>query len=320
MENTIQSGESKEKENKGRGLIIILFVLVALFALLAGYLFFQLGDIKKQNELLQTQKDEAAKDTDGYRDQLQLLTAKYDSLMLAHEGLRAELSTEREKVIVLMRDYQTLKANGGTVNGPEGATLRQRMEELQQTYDDSESIIEELKAKNQELTSENFKANKKLDETTIQNDKLTQENSKLNKTVEVAKRLKTYEVYADAVRVSGGGTKEKQTGKASKADRLRVCFTLLDNQIADKQEKILYAVVKDPDRKTFTVGDQSKITLLNGNEIPYSVKKEIFYDNKLMQLCLNWEVKQTERLKPGKYQVEIYCEGVQIGVSDFDLK
>jgi len=39
-----------------------------------------------------------------------------------------------------------------------------------------------------------------------------------------------------------------------------------------------------------------------------------------MQLCLNYEVKQTEEIKAGQYQVELYSDGVQIGKTDFTLK
>jgi predicted nuclease with TOPRIM domain len=310
--------ETPEKENKGRGLIILLIFLVAAFAALSGYLYVQLNTIKKESEALKAQTEQAGKDIDEYRAQLQELTAKYDSLMQAHEGLKAELGAERDKVVALMRDYERLKANGGSPDSPAGKGMKARLEELQQAYDENEAIIADLKAKNQELTNENFKAAKQLEELNAQNSKLTQENSKLSKTVDIAKRLKTYEVYADAVRVSG--TKEKVVTKASKADRLRVCFTVLDNQIADKQEKAIYAVIKDPNKKTFTTGDRSKITLLNGDEIPYSVKKDIFYDNKVMQLCLNWEVVKEEKLQPGKYIVQIYSDGVQIGETEFELK
>lgn len=320
MENNTPLSETQEKENSGKGLLIVLFLTIAILATSTGYFFFQLNSLKKEKAELTKQKDAAEKDTDEYRNQLRDLTAKYDSLIQAHEGLRSELETERAKVVKLLGDYEALKASGGSLAGPGGASLRTRLEELQQTYDESEGVILELKAKNQELTNENFRATKQLEETNVQNGKLTQENSKLNKTVEIAKRLKTYEVYADAVKVSGGGKKEKATEKASKANRLRVCFTVLDNQLADKQEKSVYVVIKDADKKTFTTGDKSKITLLNGDEIPFSIKKEIFYDNKVMQLCMNWEVSKTEPLKPGVYSVEIYAEGVQIGETEFELK
>lgn len=322
MENNNPEGEQQEEkeESKNRGAIIILVVIIALLAALSGYMFFQVSELKKEAESLRTVKVKAEEDTDEYRAQLQLLTAKYDSLMQVHEGLRSELEIERNKVVKLLSEYEALKSSSGTGQVGSTASMRQRLEELQQRYDDNEGVILELKTKNQELTTENFRATKTVEEAKVQNDKLNTENSKLNKTVEIAKRLKTYEVYADAVRVSGGGSKEKQTDKAKKADRLRVCFTVLDNQLADKQEKLVYAVIKDSDGKVFTEGDKSKLTLLNGDEISYSVKKEIFYDNKVMQLCLNWEVKQTEELKAGQYLVEIYSDGVQIGKTDFTLK
>jgi uncharacterized coiled-coil DUF342 family protein len=320
METTSNVNEQKESTNKGRGLIFFLIGLVAALAVLSGYLYVKMNGLKAEAEKLKTQQEQSNRDIDEYRAQLQDLTAKYDSLMQAHEGLRSELTQERDKVVALMRDYERLKATGGSTESTGGKNLRARLEELQQAYDENEAIILDLKAKNQELTDENFKASKKVEELNAQNSKLTDENGKLTKTVDVAKRLKTYEVYADAVRLNSDKTKEKPTTKASKADRIRVCFTVLDNQIADKQEKILYAVIKDPDGKTFSNGDRSSISLLNGTEVSYSVKKEIFYDNKVMQLCMNWDVVSEEKLTPGEYQVEIYAEGVQIGTSTFELK
>jgi DNA repair exonuclease SbcCD ATPase subunit len=318
MEQTNPTAETEQKEKKGGVLIIVLFILVALLAGLSGYLFFELNELKSESANWRNEKIKNQQNLDEFASQLQELTTRYDSLMRAHEGMKEELEAERNKVVVLMADYQALKREGGDpLAGSNGSSLRARLEDLQQRYDEAESIIAKLRAENQELSNENFRNAKKLEETSAQNDKLTQENSKLNKTVEIAKRLKTYDIYADAVRVSG--TKEKATTKASKADRIRVCFTILDNQLADKQEKYLYVVIKDPDGKTFTEGD-SKITLMNGNEIAFSVKKDIFYDNKVMQLCMPYQVKQTEKLTAGEYKVEVYSDGVLIGFSEFTLK
>lgn len=319
MENNSNSVEQEEKGRKGSGLVVVLFIVIALLAALSGYLFYQLNDLKSAAEKWETEKAESERIVEDFGNQLHDLTAKYDSLMKAHEGLQAELEVERAKVLRLLADYEILKRSGGDpLKGPGGQGLRQRMEELQDAYDETTSIIDELKAKNQELTDENFRASRKLEETTAQNEKLSQENSRLTKTVEIAKRLKAYEVYADAVRVSG--TKEKQTGKAGKADRIRVCFTILDNQLADKQEKNIYASIKDPNGKILTDGDKSRITLMNGTETEYSIRKNIFYDNKVMDVCLNWDVKTSEKLVAGDYSVNLYCDGVVIGSADFTLK
>ena len=318
MESTSVSPEGNSKNN--RGIVIILTILIGLLSALSGYLYFQLNTLKADSVKLRSMQDQANKDIDVYRGQLKELTTKYDSLIQAHEGLKTELGQEREKVVVLMRDYERLKSAGETVHSEGGRNLKARLDELQQAYDENEAIILELKAKNQELTDENFKAMKQVEELNTENTKLTEENGKLNKTVDIAKRLKTYEVYADAVKLNSSRTKEKATPKARKADRIRVCFTLMDNMIADKQEKIIYAVIKTPGGKILSTGDKSMIKLLNGSEIAYSIKKEIFYDNKVMQLCMNWDAKSDEAMESGNYKVELYAEGVKIGDCNFDLK
>lgn len=310
--------EQENNEKKGGALVIILFIVIGILAGISGYLAFQLNDQKELNSKLISEREKAVKDVDEYRIQLELLAAKYDSLILFHEGIRQELEEERAKVYKLMAEYDALKSSGAVGSGLGNPNMRARLEDLQQRYDESESIIQQLKAKNQELTAENFKNSRKLEEVTTENVKLAEDNTKLNKIAEVAKRLKTYEIYADAVRLTSGGKKEKQTDKAKKADRIRVCFTVLENIIADKGEKSLYAVIKTPGGNTLAEGDRSKITLMSGDEIAYSVKKDIFYDNKNMQICMNWDLK--DKIEAGTYKVELYAEGVLIGKESFDLK
>jgi protein subunit release factor B len=138
MANLAPQGEQQEeKGGKKRGLFIFITIIAALLAVLSGYLHNQVNTLKKEAELLKTQKVEAVKETDEYRVQLQMLTAKYDSLMQAHEGLRSELEMERQKVIKLMGDYEALKRSGGTVAGPGNAatSMRKRLEEQQKLED-----------------------------------------------------------------------------------------------------------------------------------------------------------------------------------------
>lgn len=314
--------EQQEKEEKKRSpVILLLIVLIGILAGVSGYLFIELNKQKEINAKLLVEREKVKKDIDDYRLQLELLTAKYDSLILVHEGLRSELEEERTKVIRLMVEYDALKSSGAVPGSGFGnPNLRARLEDLQQRYDDNETIIKELRAKNQELTAENFKNSRKVEELTVENVRLAEDNTKLSKIADVAKRLKTYEIYADAVRLTNSGRRERSTDRIRRADRIRVCFTVLENTIADKGEKTIYLVIKTPNGNTLTEGDRSRITLLSGEEIAYSVKKDIFYDNKHMQLCMNWDVKDKDQLSPGTYKIELFAEGVLIGKESFDLR
>lgn len=298
---------------------LVLFLLVALFAGLSGFLYFKQGDLKKQIALAEKDKNEAIQKTDVFEKKLQVLVARYDSLILAHDGLKEELLAERNKVVVLMADYQALKRQGnqGVSHASNDAYFKSKYQQLQKEFDANQTIILDLKSKNQELTAENFTKIKELEDATAKNDQIKQENNKLNKIVEIAKRLKTFNLYADGVKASG--SKEKSTTKASKVNRIRACFTILDNQLSEKQEKYIYLVIKDPSDKIFTEGD-AKFTLNNGTETQYSLKKNIFYDNKVMDICLQYNIKQLESLEKGKYKVQIYADGIVIGETSFSLK
>ena len=52
-------------------------------------------------------------------------------------------------------------------------------------------------------------------------------------------KLKAYELFADAVKVKGSD-KESTTTKAKRADRVRACFTLSENKLAKKENKIVF--------------------------------------------------------------------------------
>ena len=94
----MSTNTNKEEKNKNRGLVFLLIGIIAALSGLSGYLYTQMNALKAEAGKLKVQQEQANKDIDEYRLQLQELTAKYDSLMQAHEGLRSELSQEREKI------------------------------------------------------------------------------------------------------------------------------------------------------------------------------------------------------------------------------
>ena len=61
----------------------------------------------------------------------------------------------------------------------------------------------------------------------------------------------------------------------------------------------------------------------NGEKKAFSIKKEIFYENKSVDIC-SFFSKGTEKKAPdftkGRYKVEIYTDATLIGTSDFEFK
>ena len=319
MDNFNASSGSSNSERKGNALVVVLFIIIGILAGLAGYLFFKQNDVKERIIVVEKEKGDIKKNADLFSKKLEELTIRYDSLILAHQGLKEELEAERNKVVVLMADYQALKRQGiQAVNqSNDDYGLMAKFKELERDFKMSKEVILDLKAKNQDLTAENFNKSKQVEEANIQTEQFKKENNKLNKIVEIAKRLKTFNLFAMGQKAST--KKEKSTEKAGKVNRITTCFTILDNQLSDKQEKLIYIVIKDPNNRIFSDGD-NRLALNDGSELQFSVKKNIFYDNKLMNLCLPYNIKQSEELGPGKYSVQVYCDGVSIGETSFNLK
>jgi hypothetical protein len=58
--------------------------------------------------------------------------------------------------------------------------------------------------------------------------------------------------------------------------------------------------------------------MLKGQASIYTIRQTIFYENKSTDLCIYWE--KGNAFGAGKYSIEIYCEGNQIGSASVVLK
>jgi hypothetical protein len=58
----------------------------------------------------------------------------------------------------------------------------------------------------------------------------------------------------------------------------------------------------------------------NGVKLQYTVKKEFEYNNKSINMCLNWDKITDQDALKGVYNVSIYLDGQEIGQSTFQLQ
>lgn len=55
-----------------------------------------------------------------------------------------------------------------------------------------------------------------------------------------------------------------------------------------------------------------------GNKLMYSARREVDYQNKDIDMCIYWT--NDGSLTEGVYNIDIYCDGKQIGSDQFLLK
>jgi predicted nuclease with TOPRIM domain len=180
--------------------------------------------------------------------------------------------------------------------------------------------IDSLQQANIGLQKENNQVRSDLKSEQGKSEQLTNEKNSLNQKIDMGAKLKAYQLFADAVKVKGSD-KESTTTKAKRADRVRACFTLSENKLAKKENKTIFMKITAPGEEVLVTSTDDNNTFTgDGQKQFYSAKKDVFYEQESKEMCLAFTKKDNVDFKQGKYKVEIFVDGVNIGTTNFELK
>lgn len=294
------------KNKTNRLLLISNIILLALCLFLLWENTQKRGKISSQESSIVELSDERSQ----LELDLQQMLEEYQGLETDNEELRAELDMERTKVEELL----TKVKNGNWEIHKlkkEAASLREIMKGYIVTIDSLNTLNQSLIAENQIVRSD-------LRAVKGKNEELQKANSGLFDQVTKAQRLKAINISSYGVRVKSNNT-GKETDRAKRVDKIRTCFTLAENLVADVGKKELFIRILAPDGRIFSegTGDPYRFTF-NGVRGLWSIKENVNYNNREVDVCMDWIVK--EEVPIGEYVVEIYCEEADIGKTKFTLK
>lgn len=172
---------------------------------------------------------------------------------------------------------------------------------------------------NQELHAENDKIRQDYKEEQNKSRTLVKDKEELTAKVNNAAILRAYDVTATPFKVKGGD-KESQTDKAGRTDRIKVCFTIGENPLVKSGKKSLYICITRPDKVVVTKTKYDTFTF-NGQTLPFSMREDINYDGKSVNLCVKWNKKDNDKpAMKGTYNVTVYTDEKEIGSGSFQLK
>lgn len=293
-----------ENQNNNSGLKSLVIVLSVLFALSLVYIYKLTTDVNSTETKLATtlsEKDQVMKD-------LKDLKTTYDAAIAENTSMSDELIAEREKVVALMADLK--KSNGDVTS----------MAKYKKQYLALESKMKGLVAENETLKKDNtvLKVQRDstivvLDESKKTNKELTGQNENLTKTVEKGSKLAIVNLKSSAFIVRSSG-KEIATDKASRADILKVSFTIAENSIAKSGDRKYYVQVIDS--KNNVMGERQTERFAD-KTLTYSYIANVKYDNKTVDVVNNIKA---DKLEKGTFYVNIFDNGQLISNAIFTLK
>ena len=298
------------QENKNKSLLIVLTVLLLAASGLGIYLGMENSELKTQLAECGTLKDNETEEKNKVIKDLENMLLQYDSLSTTNDSINAELISAKAKVEKLLSEA---KNNKWTIYKlrKEAATLREIMKGYVVTIDSLNTLNVELRAENAEVTrrySEQKQVNEELQET----------NKSLGEKVRLGARLKAMDMVALAQRVKNNGV-HRETNRANKTEKIKTCFTIDKNDVAETGSKTIFLRITSPNGKVLAEKtDESNMFEFEETKGLFSVKKVFDYDRKEVDISMYWDV--TDALVPGEYLVEAYVDKLRIGKTTFILK
>ena len=156
-----------------------------------------------------------------------------------------------------------------------------------------------------------------LEKQTVFNDSLVVQNTQLADAVERGSALNLTLFSVDAVRERSNGTL-RSTSRAKRTDKLKVCFTVADNVIAEAGDREFYIEVLDPQGNVMGGGNTKSME--DGPTISFTKNTNFYYENAALDVC-DYISNYAGEFQSGNYMVNVYDDGLRLlGTSKFALK
>jgi len=301
MENEINNNP----KSKASLLMLITIILLLLSNIFFIYKFYTM---RKEKVYVQVELKDTENEKQQIEEQLKDMLNQYNTLKTDNSKISAELEQEKNKIKELLDEIKNIKsANAYQINQykKELGTLR----EIMRSYIVQ---IDSLNTRNKLLTEENRKVKTDYQKVVTEKEDLTQKTQELEQKVDIASTLRAININSVAV-----NDKAKEVSKAKRATKIRVCFTLTENAIVKPGNRFVYIRIARPNKEILPNPDGELFSFM-GNTILYSAKREIDYENKDIDMCIYWT--NDGSLTEGVYNVDIFCDGKQIGSDTFMLK
>ena len=290
-----------------------------LYAIL-GALAIALVVLLVRNSSMKTDLQELEAEKEMQRADFQ---AEVDSLMRVHNELKesyGELSQElAEKDSIIQADAVEIKKL--LDSQWDYYRIKKKLASLQEISQKYVRQMDSLYTVNQELVAENERIREEFQAERRENTNLNRQKEELTNMVNQAAVLKLYNYSAQAVRFKGG-SKESNTDRADRAERIRIDFTVAANDLIQPGSKTFYVRIADPTRAIISKGTGDEYAFeSNGETLQFTEKIRVNYEGKETPVRAYYTKPADREFRPGTYFIDVYEQGGKlIGQTSVDLR
>lgn len=309
---------SEGSENRRRPLWWIVFPLLLVLSLLVnGYLYYKYynsthdadgasyeAQYKEIVIKYDAEKSELIRQLDEVKAQLERTMGKNLDLSAYNDSLTNQID---EKTLQLAKK---IKAAGAS-NPKALMEAKAEIENLKRLRVLLESKTDSLSEGNKVLIADLLQANIQLDESSIEVRNLQNQKNALNDKIK-NNTLSTADLKVMGIRKKG--STEEETYKASKINKLKITFTLLENELVEAGDKEITIRIIGTNKEVLTEENPS----LTDTDKLSSKTETVNYQNEQIKVVINYSQKAI--YKKGAYSIELIHKDKLMGRASFILK
>jgi hypothetical protein len=304
---------SEEKEKSRRKGGVILWSIILLLMISNGVTIWLWKTSK--NEIIKERivTEQVIVERDNVKADLLVLQKDFEGLKANDAVMQKDIDEKRSRINELIKEAEKHKGDAYVI-----AKLRKETETLRTIMQGYVRTIDSLNTLNQTLVREKKTVLKQLDVEKEKQTTLIKEKDELKTTIAKGSVLTCFNITAKAVSYKRGGKKETETSKARKTQKIKVSFSLGENKIAKAGEKTLFIRIMTPDGKEMAKSyDDNYKFIFNKSSGYFAGKETLNYAN--VEISGVTYCEGQGEYVPGKYMVEVACDGVVIGSTNFKL-
>jgi len=282
---------------------VLIGILTVLLIALAVYTIKLYNDSKDTVTGLEQQKT-------VIEGELEELIANYDEIIQENEIKNKDLLAARDRIGVLLDSVKDTEANLDLIQRYKVEVGKLKRERTM-LFRKADSLI----VVNQQLLMERDSTTTVLTQTQHVVDSVSTTNEEMSQTIAMASIVGTTGLSGDAVIVRKSG-KIVDTRRSSRADKIRTCFTLVANAVAQSGDRNIYIQVFNPNKEL--LGDKGMLETENGS-LEYSASSRVFYENQELDVCVLTNATE-DQLIGGAYKIVVFDGMNQVGTTSIILK
>lgn len=289
---------------------IIVTVAIITVAVAIGTVLFMMNKLKQKDIEMEEMVEQMEYEKEELENEYADVAIEMEGISnrVTNDSLLNELNKQQMRVQSLLEELRTVKAT----NARRISELKKELATVRSVLQYYVAQVDSLQRVNGQLVAENEELGQKYQEAAGNVATLTEEKTALQEKVDIASQLEARNVVVEP--------QTKRGGKAryiSKVAIIKVSYTIAKNNTAKTGNKVVYMRVTTPDGSVLHKQASDRFQF-EDQQIYYSARKNFEYGGQEMNDVIYYTV--TETLAKGKYEVELFVDGIVVGRGSFELK